>query len=299
MTTIREHTRQCFQLFDRWIEAVSSRDSIFDAIPPSSFGGQGEDNSAWRETATAEATILTATPVGLVELENDLFRFTLWADHYSATSSGRDSLDWRLRKSSVTHSVVLDLLEDLAQAIFGKWDNRITRNNLNTLFTAKLGPVQASAGESQDLPGIVLDRLFRYSRVIRRSGAMKRLAKASDFIECDGNVNLTSEFRKTAAQVLDVILNQAADIIFRDRLLDTMCIRQQSFAYQKSCRENKLKPPVDVVVVPPKSNSGSRTGSAYRVKIGFATTAPSTTRSQKIAPRKSLGVTPMLRAGAA
>jgi hypothetical protein len=121
---------------------------------------------------------------------------------------------------------------------------------------------------------------------------MKRLAKASDFIEYDGNVNLTSEFRKTAAQVLDVILNQAADIIFRDRLLDTMCIRQQSFAYQKSCRENKLNPPVDVVVVPPKSNSGSRTGSAYRVKIGFATTAPSTTRSQKIAPRKSLGVTP-------
>jgi hypothetical protein len=120
MTTIREHTRQCFQLFDRWIEAVSSRDSIFEAMPPSPLGGQGEDNSAWRETATAEATILTATPVGLVELENDLFRFTLWADHYSATSSGQDSLDWRLRKSSVTHSVVLDLLEDLAQAIFGK-----------------------------------------------------------------------------------------------------------------------------------------------------------------------------------
>jgi len=91
MNTIYQSALQCSRLFEGWQSTASA-----------------EDDSA-KITEGQE----------LADLENSLFRFTLWADHYSVMSRGRDSLDWRLRKSEVTHSVVLDLMEDLAHAISG------------------------------------------------------------------------------------------------------------------------------------------------------------------------------------
>jgi hypothetical protein len=91
MDTIYQGAVQCSSLFEKWQVAAT------------------EDDNYTGECGSQE----------LVDLENSLFRFTLWSDHYSAMSRGRDSLDWRLRKSEVSHSVVLDLMEDLAQAVSG------------------------------------------------------------------------------------------------------------------------------------------------------------------------------------
>jgi hypothetical protein len=51
------------------------------------------------------------------EVENDLFRFRLWAHNNAVLSQERDSMDYRLRRATVPHSVITDLLEELLQAV--------------------------------------------------------------------------------------------------------------------------------------------------------------------------------------
>lgn len=64
------------------------------------------------------ATILSMGKVEeRVAVEDLLFRFRIWAEHNSALSKRHNSLDWRLRKSSMAHSVMVDLLTDLSHAI--------------------------------------------------------------------------------------------------------------------------------------------------------------------------------------
>lgn len=68
-----------------------------------------------------EGVSLTTIPIRDVEdrvaVENLLFRFRIWAEHNAALSERHNSLDWRLRKSSMAHSVMVDLLTDLSHAI--------------------------------------------------------------------------------------------------------------------------------------------------------------------------------------
>lgn len=54
-----------------------------------------------------------------IAIENHLFRFNLWAKFYVAPSDKRDSLDCRLRKAVVPHSLIQNLLTDLLKAING------------------------------------------------------------------------------------------------------------------------------------------------------------------------------------
>lgn len=91
----------------------------------------------------------------------------------------------------------------------------------------------------QDNVGNALDQLFRYSRGIRRSGGLRRIVKATDHIDYDdfGN-NLGAKFRDSVKVYLDATLGKAS-VHIRARLVETICLRQQSLAFQKSRRENK------------------------------------------------------------
>lgn len=51
------------------------------------------------------------------EVENDLFQFRLWAHNNAVLSQERYSMDHRLRRATVPHSVMTDLLKELLQAI--------------------------------------------------------------------------------------------------------------------------------------------------------------------------------------
>jgi hypothetical protein len=129
-------------------------------------------------------------------------------------------------------------------------------------------------------PELVLDQLFRYSRAIRRSGALRRLAKATDYVEYDEEtgVNLTANFREAADQYLGVALGPM-DRGLRGRLLDTICIRQQSFAFQRSRRESKqdsLVPETDISRETPQASS--RAGSAFGVRRTVAGTTKSVSK---------------------
>jgi hypothetical protein len=127
MGTIRERAQKCFDLFEQWLVVASSGDDFPTASKSQKLGETDVVDSEIRQTertgsTAAEPNATTDRKVLFdnVKFENCHFRFNLWADYYSVTSSGHDSLDWRLRESSTTYSVVLDLVEDLSRAISGK-----------------------------------------------------------------------------------------------------------------------------------------------------------------------------------
>jgi hypothetical protein len=120
MNTIYERALQCSVLLERWQEpATAGCDSTDDGDSARPRTVVSQIYSREDKTAAVQENEAARETQDLAELESHVFRFTLWANHNSAISRGRDSLDWRLRKSEVTYSVVLDLLEDLAQAISG------------------------------------------------------------------------------------------------------------------------------------------------------------------------------------
>jgi len=156
----------------------------------------------------------------------------------------------------------------------------------------KMGLQAASEGDANDDPEFVLDQLFRYSKAIRRSGALRRLAKATEYVEYDEEtgINLTEKFREAADQYLRVALGQM-DNNLHGRLLDTICIRQQSFAFQRSRRENKqasVGPETDTMAQTPRASS--RAGSGFGVRSAVAGTTRSVSKtSRPLLPRKRTG----------
>jgi hypothetical protein len=142
MTSIRDLAIHCFGLLNQWLKKVQSKcddgqvegtQAYNYAKDPSILGPQLVD-SAQLNPVKVEGTQaynyakdpsisgpqrVDSAQLDPVKVENHVFRFRLWIDHNAAISTGRDSLDWRLRKSSVTHSVVLDILEDFSDAISG------------------------------------------------------------------------------------------------------------------------------------------------------------------------------------
>ena len=103
-------------------------------------------------------------------------------------------------------------------------------------------PTITSTEVVNKIVGNALDQIFRYSRAIRRSGGLKRIAKVTDYIEYDdfGN-NLSAKFRDSVKVYLDATLGNTS-VQIKARLLETICIRQQSLAFQRSRRENKVMP---------------------------------------------------------
>jgi hypothetical protein len=59
----------------------------------------------------------TSTPEERTAIENYLFRFNLWVKFYVTPSDKRDSLDCRLRKAVVPHSLMQELLTHLLEAL--------------------------------------------------------------------------------------------------------------------------------------------------------------------------------------
>ncbi|KAJ6447116.1 subtilase family domain-containing protein [Purpureocillium lavendulum] len=157
--------------------------------------------SRWRNS-------VSTLPNEVMQVENLLFRFNLWAENNSANSEGRDSLDWRLRKSPLPHDVIVDLLEALSAVIL--------RN---------LAPEKPGAAEHESADAL-LDQLFRFTRAIRRSGALKRFVRVADHVEYDKDVNLTLKFRECVMPYLDVVLKSTSQEL-KNRLLDTICLQDE------------------------------------------------------------------------
>jgi len=224
---------------------------------------------------------VSTLPDQVLQVENLLFRFKLWAENNSAFSEGRDSLDWRLRKASLPHNVIVDLLEDLSAVVLGKpssfWPHPLTEGCwVLTNSAGHVAPKQSEVDQHENA-GTLLDQLFRFTRAVRRSGALKRFVRAADYfelVEIDGIVvNLTLKFREGVQAYLDMMFKSTSQEL-RGRLLETICLRQQNFAYLRSKRK---KGSSHVAPRRSASQTGSRLGSA------FSTTGRSTYQSQRSA----------------
>ncbi|KAH8679418.1 hypothetical protein BGZ61DRAFT_590926 [Ilyonectria robusta] len=195
----------------------------------------------------------------LAVTENQIFRFNLWVQNNAAISEKRDSMDWRLRKASVPHSVMRDLLEDLAESI--------KRSFLSVESSRQPG----LGDDTLDSIDGILDELFRFSRAIRRSGAMRRFVKVANYFEYDEETgeNLTIKFQDTILPYLNATLKQTSEGL-RQRLHETICLRHQNFSFLKSRSGRKVvtrlvKEP-ELESTPSGPQASSRLGSTYSVR---------------------------------
>lgn len=144
MDSIRICTKCCFILFDRWLgeSSLERNDRVMEAqinsnLDPAvlrandlesripTLRQRAPDSTDSDDGSTPrDAVLATKVPAeelnDEIDVENHIFRFRLWAVHNSALSERRDSLDWRLRKSTMASSVMVDLLTDLSHAILSK-----------------------------------------------------------------------------------------------------------------------------------------------------------------------------------
>jgi hypothetical protein len=301
MDSIRGCTKICFVAFDRWLDKLPSEPAI-KAQNKSDAGHTLQDASISKlgtqllpksnQLGAVPATIRSVAEVeDRVAVENLLFRFRIWAEHNSALSERHDSLDWRLRKSSMTHSVMIDLLTDLSHAILSMLPSLPERSTLITIAAVRIEVADASAEAVQTDVQTMLNQLFCFSRTIRRSGCLRRVAKATDYIDYDelGN-DLNAKFRDSTQRYLEIVVGDKSDYL-RARLLETICMRQQSFAFQRSRRADSVTPPIeapnkdaqhDLGTLP--SSKVTNSGGPKQLQSRSSTTTSSLVRRSSLAP---------------
>ncbi|KAL7898908.1 hypothetical protein HDV64DRAFT_291642 [Trichoderma sp. TUCIM 5745] len=162
-------------------------------------------------------------------VENHLFRFNIWAKSNGAISDSRDSLDCRLRKDVISHSLMQDLLTALLEAL----NSMASHNDEN--------PQIISDDEGLESVGDILSHLFRFTRAIRRSGAMRNFVTATDYFEYDEitGENLTVKFQDTIMPYLNATLKDASPEM-KERLSETIYLRYQSLLFLKSRFSRKV-----------------------------------------------------------
>nr|XP_003188546.1 hypothetical protein ANI_1_2164014 [Aspergillus niger CBS 513.88] len=160
------------------------------------------------------------------DMENEIFRFNLWAANNFILTPGRASMDWRLRNAPLLQSTMAELLDDLKADLI---------NQSNFPFNSTI-----PTGMLYELPlhavSETLDGLFRLSRAIRRSGILRRYVKVGNYVEFDENgVNLTEAFRNGVKTLIEFRMKESKSSNgLRERIINTVCLRQQYFSYLKA-----------------------------------------------------------------
>jgi hypothetical protein len=105
------------------------------------------------------------------------------------------------------------------------------------------GPVfsarQTVLSKTQNAVEETLDRLFRLSAMIRKAAIHNRHAKAATFVEFDADGgNLTTVFKSLATQIVKHVFPHANEDL-RERLAETISLRQRQFAYSRRHHRDK------------------------------------------------------------
>ncbi|GKZ59151.1 hypothetical protein AnigIFM49718_005012 [Aspergillus niger] len=160
------------------------------------------------------------------DMENEIFRFNLWAANNFILTPGRASMDWRLRNAPLLQSTMAELLDDLKADLI----KQSTFPFNSTIPTGMPYEIPLHAVSE------TLDGLFRLSRAIRRSGILRRYVKVGNYVEFDENgVNLTEAFRNGAKTLIEFRMKESkASNGLRERIINTVCLRQQYFSYLKA-----------------------------------------------------------------
>ncbi|KAL3447674.1 hypothetical protein BJX65DRAFT_307737 [Aspergillus insuetus] len=182
------------------------------------------------------------------EWENQIFRFNLWSANNFVFAPTRASMDWRLRNAPLLESSMCELLDDLQSSL------------IRCTAMMKKHTIQDAANHSIDVSD-TLEELFRLSRAVRRSGILRRFVKIESYIEFDDNgINLTDEFRNGVERLIEYRLKGSpASQILQERVVNTICLRQQHFAYLRAKWEKRTAQPTAINPVPaqPRSSLGA------------------------------------------
>ncbi|KAL7815160.1 hypothetical protein V8C26DRAFT_402594 [Trichoderma gracile] len=157
-------------------------------------------------------------------------RYVSWAYSTGAIFNNRESMDWRLVVGSVFHGSIKRVLTRLAEVI------KSEIHDLKSRHPAQISLITESGANEQARIDDVLERLFKYWRLISRSGALlHRADNASLYFEYDEQtrVNLTVKFRDSVRHYLDTTLKDTSKGI-RMRLENTIFSRHQHLCSLKA-----------------------------------------------------------------
>jgi hypothetical protein len=204
--------------------------------------------------------------------ENQIFRFNLWSGNNFVFAPTRASMDWRLRNAAVLESSMCELLDDLQSSL------------IRASATMKTESIQEEANQ-HDTVSTTLEELFRLSRAVRRSGILRRFVKIGYYMEYDENgVNLTEEFRNGVERVVQFRLKHApASEDLKRRLVDTICLRQQHFAYLRAKWEKAKPKPRDTITAPVITKS--TLGATFSVRGSIPSSTNKMPKKEMIATR--------------
>lgn len=175
--------------------------------------------------------------------ESVVFRFNIWCENNYILHPRRASMDWRLRDAPLIESAMVEVLDELKRDLIRE---RLRANCSTCALTPVLEHTTFSVSENRILfpPSDIrysLNRLWRLSRAIRRTDALHGVPGFADCIEYDENgVNLTEEFKEFAKAAVESRLDSSmASEDLKKRIFDTICLRQQHFAYLRLINQTK------------------------------------------------------------
>ncbi|KAK1239931.1 hypothetical protein MKX08_007373 [Trichoderma sp. CBMAI-0020] len=202
-------------------------------------------------------------------LADHLFRFNIWVKSHVAPSDRRDSLDCRLRKAVVSHSLIQELLTALLEAL-----------NRNSSFIEPTGRTissdenpqsvgDASSDEDPESVEDILDQLFWYTQVLYQSGILRSLVEVPIHFEYDEitGENLTVKFQDTILPYLNATLKDATQEM-RERLSRTIFLRQQNLSFLSSISSRKVasRPIMDSAL----ESTGFATQASSKLRIAYS-----------------------------
>ncbi|KAI9040770.1 glucose-methanol-choline oxidoreductase [Aspergillus affinis] len=134
-----------------------------------------------------------------------------------------------------------------------------------------------------------IDQLFRFSRAVRRSGILRRFVRVARYTQYDDHgVNITEEFRKGVERIIELRLRDSrAGEELKRRLMETICLRQQHFAYLKDRQIQSVSQLQSQPLSPTRSTLAASFSVRHSLKSGDQ---PAQQRKPKPAPREGPSV---------
>lgn len=193
-------------------------------------------------------------------VEEELGRFRTWANNIGAVSSGRGSLDYRVRAADFLRQNVKSLLKDLEASLEEGSSLAYKSDMIATLVTSgEIDESSSTSSSSTDSQGdsrsmmprsfrayytevaSIIDKLFQLSIFMRGTGRARkfRMTRAAAYVERDQEGNdVLPEFRTFVEFMIKNLRPSSPEPWLVNRLAEVIAMRRQQFYYQRAHKKN-------------------------------------------------------------
>ncbi len=169
-----------------------------------------------------------------LKAQDQLPRFNLWVSNNDVFLHDRLSLDHKVRRAVMARDMIVELLNDLKSQLGGIAALQPHKGQPSLLEGSATSPIQEEASPWAEI-ATTISRLFQVCTATRRTGILTRYAKAARYVAYDesGTVDLSAKF---TSLIQNYLLRVWPDMNpqLRDRLRDTISLRQRTFSYLKA-----------------------------------------------------------------